>query len=107
MPLPVFTLAAWTSMSKAAVVTSGLFIVRVAFHWSNLPTIETEDFTLNVTELETGVTSNTGTCARLSGVNTAVATRERMVFRIRKSGWSGPHCQLLKVTGIRACRGCP
>ena len=72
MPLPVFTLAAWTSMSKAAVVTSGLFIVRVAFHWSNLPTMETEDFTLNVTELETGVTSKTGTCAQPNGVSKAV-----------------------------------
>ena len=84
MPLPVSTLAAWTSMSKAAVVTSGLFIVRVAFHWSNLPTMETEDFTSNVTELDTGVTSKTGTCAQPNGVSKAVATRQSMIFRMEE-----------------------
>src|SRR5271163_3237792 len=84
-------------MSKAAVVTSGLVIVRVAFHVSNLPTMETEDFTSNVTELETGVTSKTGTCARPNGVSKAVATRQTIAFRMRKSRHWRLRCQLVKM----------
>ena len=101
MPLPVFTDAAWTLMSKAPEVTSGVAKTSVPSHLSNLPTIETEDFTLKVTELEIGVTEKTGPCAQPNGVSKAVATRQSIIFRMRKSGHWGLQCQLVKMP-IRA-----
>jgi len=45
----------------------------VASQLSNLPTIETEDFTLNVIVLEAGVTAKTGACAWTKGISSAAA----------------------------------
>jgi hypothetical protein len=42
-------------MSNTPVLISVEVNTRVESHLSNLPVIETEDFTLNTTELDTGV----------------------------------------------------
>src|SRR5690242_18786234 len=69
-------------MSKTPVVTSGDVNVRVASHLSNLPAIATEALTENVIELPSCVITKVGACARLGGVSTADAARQKTAIRI-------------------------
>ena len=75
MPLSVLPLAVWTLMSNTPVVTSGDVNIKVASHLSNLPAMEIDDLTSDVTALEEGVTANTGACAAIEGVEDATAKR--------------------------------
>src|ERR1700730_14001661 len=61
--LPVLTLAASISMSKTAVRISFDENFMLAFHFSKLPLIETDESTPNLILLSSGVTSYVGTCA--------------------------------------------
>jgi len=61
--LPVLTVPASISMSKAALLTSLDENLMLAFHFSKMPLIETEESTPNLILLSVGVTSYVGTCA--------------------------------------------
>src|SRR5260370_40455450 len=54
-------------ISKTPLLTSVEENFILAFHFSKVPLIGTEESTPNLTVLSTGVTSYTGTCARLVG----------------------------------------
>jgi hypothetical protein len=85
MPLPVFTLAASTLMSKTPVVASVGVNVMVASHLSKTPSIGNDAYTLNVILLTTGVTLKVGTCAKVgvtaSARRVANIARTRPIFR--------------------------
>lgn len=57
MPLPVFTLSAWISMYSSPLRTSVDENFMVAFHFSKVPLMGTDDSTPNLMELSPGVTS--------------------------------------------------
>src|SRR6266852_5273913 len=64
--------------AKTPVVTSGDVNVRVASHWSKVPWIATDAFTLNAIELPAWVIAKTGaSCARLTDGSTTAANRQR------------------------------
>jgi hypothetical protein len=64
-------------MFKTPVVTSVEVTVKVASHFSNLPSRATDAFTKNLMELSSGVTAKTGTCALLTDGNTADAKKQK------------------------------
>src|ERR1035441_5538443 len=69
-------------MSKAPVVTSVDVNVRAASHLSKVPSMATDAFTENLTELSSVVILKTGTCARLSDGNTADAKKKKTANRM-------------------------
>src|SRR6266478_1630511 len=79
-PLPVFTLSARISISKTALLTSVDENFIPAFHLSKVPLMGTEESTPNLTVLSTGVTSYTGTWARLAGGREQNTTSHRTVI---------------------------
>src|SRR5580704_10022256 len=101
-PLPVFTLAASTLMSKTPVVTSADVKFRVESHFSKTPSIGTDALTLNVILKPPagGVISKTGTSsgafARLGNENKMDATSHKTPNRIRwdLSGCDRPPVQI-------------
>src|SRR5215468_4661793 len=64
-------------MSKTPLLTSVDENFMLAFHFSKVPLMGTEDSTPNLMVLSTGVTSYTGTCARLAAGNEQNASRHR------------------------------
>src|SRR6266436_8288266 len=73
-------------MSKTPVVTSVDVNVRVESHLSNVPSMATEAFTVNLTELSAGgEIANTGACARFADGNRADTNRPRTANRIESS----------------------
>src|ERR1700722_13505749 len=62
-------------MSSTPVESSGEVNTSVAVHSLNVPLIATEESTSKFTELDTGVTSNTGAWAWVTDGNAAQATR--------------------------------
>src|SRR5271156_3092670 len=76
-------------MSKTADSTSGEVIVTVASHMSNVPSIATEAFTLNLIELSCFVILMTGTpaeaCACIADGDSAKVRRQRIASRVRGS----------------------
>jgi hypothetical protein len=64
-------------MSKTPVLTSGDVNFSVAFHLSNVPSIATEAFTLNLIVLFSGVITKTGASARHSGGSATDARRQK------------------------------
>src|SRR5258708_5169412 len=69
--------------AKTPVVTSGDINVREASHWSKVPFIATDAFTLNAIELSAWVIAKTGaSCARLTDGSTAEANRQRATNRM-------------------------
>src|SRR5882762_8519023 len=72
--------------SKTPVVTSGDVNARVAFHWSNVPCIATDAFTLNAIELSACVIAKTGaSCAWLIDGSRTDANRQRAINRMQAS----------------------
>src|SRR5271163_2845865 len=79
-------------MSKTPVVTSGEVNVKVEFHLSKVPFIDTDASTSKEIELTSGVIAKTGTpCARLiEGRSKMDANRERVANRMAASVNSRP-----------------
>ena len=85
MPLPVSTLSAWILIVKVPLVSSGEEKVKEASHLSNFPAIVVDDFTWNLIELCTGVTSKIGPCALHCDGSKAEIKRQRIAARMARS----------------------
>src|SRR5689334_14718381 len=66
-------------MSRTAVESSGEVNVRVASHFSNLPTIATDAFTSNFIVLSAGVISKTGASSAAPTDESAADTKSNRV----------------------------
>src|SRR5271170_4129584 len=69
-------------MSKAPDSGSVDVNVRAASHLSKVPSMATDAFTENLTELSSGVILKTGACAGLSDGNTADAKKKKTANRM-------------------------
>src|SRR5271165_4869248 len=69
-------------MSKTPLAGSVDPNVRVASHLSKVPSMATDAFTENLTELPSGVILKTGACARLSAGNMADAKKKKTANRM-------------------------
>jgi hypothetical protein len=85
--LPVFRVAAWILTSHTPVETSGEVNVRVASYLSKLPSIATDAFTKNLTELVSGVITKTGACAGfgVAAVKLSIARNTSATVTLTKS----------------------
>src|SRR5262245_58837622 len=68
-------------MANTPVDTSGVLNVRVAFHLSKVPSMDTDAFTLNLIELSFVEMRNTGACACVTEGSMIDAKTQRIVNR--------------------------